>query len=184
MFASVVFETFDIGPVILRKLSPEDLKWAFSHYNDEELKVFLGVSTDEALQRERMKSDKGYTSYNRSMRLFQIIEKVNGRVIGGCGLHNWYADHHRSEVGYVLNDDQYKNKGIMTAVLKFVLHYGFNVMHLNRIEALIGTRNIASQKLAMKYNFKQEGILKEHYFMNGVFEDSIVFGLLKQDYKP
>lgn len=176
------FDTYDIGNVLVRKLTPEDFKYIFKTYSDIELKAFLGVATDEALQVERNKSDKGYTSYNRSMRLFQIIDKESGRVIGACGLHNWYADHRRSEVGYHMMDDTFKNKGIMSQVLKFVLHYGFETMHLHRIEALIGTQNIPSQKLIKKFHFKQEGLLKEHYFVNGRFEDSLVFALLKSEY--
>ncbi|MES2617011.1 MAG: GNAT family protein [Bacteroidota bacterium] len=176
------FETFDIGRVILRLLTPEHYKYIFSHYTNDELKGFLGVSSDEALQIERNKSDKGFTAYNRSMRLFQVIDKVSGRVIGACGLHNWYADHRRSEIGYHMMDESFKNKGIMSEVLAFVVNYGFTVMHLHRIEALIGTQNMPSQKLVKKLNFKQEGLLKEHYFVNSRFEDSMVFALLKSEY--
>lgn len=51
------------------------------------------------------------------------------------------------------------------------------------MEAFIGPNNIASQKVVLRQGFKQEGILKDHYCTNGVIGDSIVFGLLKKDYR-
>ncbi len=55
-------------------------------------------------------------------------------------------------------------------------------MHLHRIEALIGPDNIASLKLVKRLGFVEEGTLREHYFKNEIYEDSIIFSLLKQEY--
>jgi ribosomal-protein-alanine N-acetyltransferase len=55
-------------------------------------------------------------------------------------------------------------------------------MYLHRIEALVGPHNIPSLKLVKSFGFREEGRLREHYFINNQLEDSIVFSLLKREY--
>jgi ribosomal-protein-alanine N-acetyltransferase len=111
-----------------------------------------------------------------------MIDKATQQTIGGGGFHNWYADHKRAELGYALENESYKRKGLMTEALNFIIDYGFKNMELNRIEAFIGPNNIASLKLISKYNFTREGQLRQHYMKEGKLEDSIVFSLLREDY--
>jgi ribosomal-protein-alanine N-acetyltransferase len=56
-------------------------------------------------------------------------------------------------------------------------------MNLNRIEALVSPKNIPSLKLITNMGFSQEGILKEHYNVDGILEDSLLFGLLKKNFQ-
>ena len=56
-------------------------------------------------------------------------------------------------------------------------------MGLERIEAFVGPNNTPSIKLLNRMNFKKEGLLKHHYFQNNIMDDSIVFALLKSEYK-
>ena len=178
----IQFETLATTRLQLRLLTPALRAHIFNNCDDEAIKYWLGLSSDEALQVERAKHLGGMTSYNRSFLLFQLIERESGRLIGNCGLHNWFDEHHRSEIGYVMNDDNDKQKGYMTEALEAILAYGFNVLKLHRIEAMIGTANIASQKLVTHFHFKKEVLLKEHFYRNGKYEDSMVFALLKSEY--
>ncbi|MCG2612428.1 GNAT family N-acetyltransferase [Flavobacterium sp. SM15] len=168
----------------LLKLTPEVYQYVFTTYNQEELKAFFGVTSKAEFLKEKSKFEKGMTTYNRSFVNFLIIDKSTKETIGSCGFHTWYLEHSRAEIGYALNSDVYKGKGVMSEVLKAVVHYGFTQMQLHRIEAFISPENIASLKLVQKLNFIKEGHLREHYFKNNVMEDSLVFSLLKHEYKP
>ena len=57
-------------------------------------------------------------------------------------------------------------------------------MKLHRIEALVADWNIASVKLLLKNNFIKEGTLKEHYLVDGVFEDSDCYALINKSKHP
>ena len=71
----------------------------------------------------------------------------------------------------------------MKEALAAALLHGFTEMKLNRVEAFTGPENIASQKLLLGAGFTQEGVMKEHYFKDGKHHDSLVFGLLKKNFK-
>jgi ribosomal-protein-alanine N-acetyltransferase len=177
------FDTLSTRRLTLRKLTPDVFHFIYRHYDDAALKKFFHLPSDEALQKERDKYSRGISTFNRSFLYFQIIDSTSGEIIGWCGFHTWYTDHDRAEIGYMLTDDNYKAKGIMSEAMAPVIAYGFQQMNLHRIEAFIGPDNVPSLKLAKKFGFREEGRLREHYFKSNVHEDSLVFSLLKAEWE-
>lgn len=165
--------------LILKKFSPEELGYLFENYKEAEIRKLLGHETDEAFEKEKRKYENGYTTYNRSFVSFQMIDKRSGLIIGGCGFHNWFFEHRRAEIGYHLTKEEFKKLGLMSEAVHAVLEYGFHAMNLHRIEAFVGTQNTASQKIMAKYAFEKEGMLRDHYFVDGTFEDSYVYSKIR-----
>jgi [ribosomal protein S5]-alanine N-acetyltransferase len=71
----------------------------------------------------------------------------------------------------------------MLEAITSIVDYGFHKMELNRIEAFISPDNLPSKKLIAKAGFTQEGVLREHYKWENKIYDSVVFSLLKSEYK-
>jgi [ribosomal protein S5]-alanine N-acetyltransferase len=63
-----------------------------------------------------------------------------------------------------------------------VLSYAFDVLQLERIEADIDPRNTASCRLVERLGFKQEGLLRNRWRVNGEICDSAYYGLLKNEF--
>lgn len=178
----MTFETLHTKRLILRKIDMPAYDYLYSHYTDKELMAFLGLTPGE-LDEEKEKYAKNLTTFNRSLVNFQLIDRENNELIGYIVYHSWAFEHFRSEIGYALKEEKHKKKGLMSEALEAVLRYGFEQMQLNRVEAFIGPDNEASQKLVVKFGFRQEGHLREHYCKNGRIEDSLVFGLVKKEWK-
>jgi len=159
------------------------IAFMFENYTDDEIKKLFGLISDAEFNTEKMKYEGGYKTYNRTILSFLLVLKSNNEIIGRCGYHNWYSDHRRAELGYALSKDENKKMGYMSEAVKAVLEYGFNLMNLNRIEAYIGPLNIASQNLVKKNGFILEGNLRQHYIKDGEIQDSLIFSLLKENYK-
>ncbi len=168
--------------LILRRLTPEVYKYVFSNYDNRQLIDFFGCISEEELEEERKKNEQGLSMYRKSVLIFQLVEKSSGKVIGWCGYHTWYETHYRAEIGYQISSDSGKRKGYMSEALPAVLDYGFRSMNLKRIEAMVSPSNEASLKLLSGQGFVKEGLMREHYFINGKFEDSFVFSLLEREY--
>ena len=175
------FEELHTQRLILRKITPEVLNYIHTTMDDNALLEFFG--TDEAgLQSQKDKFTKGMVTFNRTFINFQILDKASGKVIGNCGFHTWYPLHNRAEIGYDIIEP-YRRKGLMTEAVAAVLNYGFNQMGLHRVEALTATYNEASQKIIGHFNFTLEGTLREHYNVSGIMEDSVMYSLLKNEFK-
>lgn len=163
----------------LREFNAEVQRYIFENFDDTRLKQFLGVQTPEQLERDRQIFLQGLTGFGLSFTQFRLIEKSTGEMAGWCGYHKWYTHHYRAELGYWLLNDKYKRRGYMKEALPFVLNYGFEVMKLQRIEAFVSADNEPSLKLLQSSGFEYEGLLKKHYHVNGVNEDSLLYGLVK-----
>jgi ribosomal-protein-alanine N-acetyltransferase len=177
------FEEIKTNRTILRRFTQETFDSIYSDMSQDEQLDVLGITSIEELWEEKEKYKKGLSTHNKRFLYYQLIDNKTSNIIGWCGFHTWYTDHNRAEIGYGFFDDDYKNKGIMSEVIALVVNYGFNNMNLERIEAFVGPNNTPSIKLLKRMKFKQEGLLKHHYFYNNKMEDSIVFALLKSEYK-
>lgn len=166
----------------LRKVTQEVMDYVYEEMTDSELIEFFGLSGAEELAQEKEKYKGGYTIFNKKLLYFQLILKETEKVIGWCGYHTWYIDHDRAELGYGLNSDKYKRQGFMSEAIVPIIEYGFEEMNLHRMEAFISPTNIASTKLIKKMKFTQEGKLREHYKVDGKYEDSLVYSLLKGEW--
>ena len=177
------FEEIFTERLILRKLTQECFDYIHSEMTQAEQFKTLGLKSNEELLKEKEKYKNGLSSHNKKFLYYQLIDKKTKEIIGWCGFHTWYTDHNRAEIGYELFDDNYKGQGIMSEVIALTVNYGFRNMGLERIEAFVGPNNTPSIKLLKRMNFKKEGLLKHHYFHNNRMDDSIIFALLKSEYK-
>jgi ribosomal-protein-alanine N-acetyltransferase len=172
----------ETGRLLLKGISDTEMNRIFSSYPKEEIMQMLGHRTEGDFLKEEEKYKQGYASYNRRFILFMMTLHGRDDIIGRCGFHNWNPDHRRAELGYVMEDESSKRKGLMSEAVVAVVDFGFSKLNLHRIEALIGTNNLPSLKIIEKLGFTQEGLLRKHYLVNDVFEDSLVFSKLAEEY--
>jgi ribosomal-protein-alanine N-acetyltransferase len=110
-----------------------------------------------------------------------ITTKKNDKLIGMIGFYRMKPEDYRSEVGYILATE-FHGQGVITEALKQVIQFGFEVLKLNSIEAVIDPENGGSEKVLLKNNFVKEGHFKDHIFFEGKFLDSVFYSLLKKNF--
>ncbi|MFN8280350.1 MAG: GNAT family protein [Saprospiraceae bacterium] len=176
------YTLIDTPHLTLKGLSPKIMNDIFAQLSKTDIMRVLGHHSDDDYVAEEQKYLGGYSSYNRSFLLFLLVDKSSDTIMGRCGFHNWNDEHQRAELGYVMTDQSFRNQGFMTEAVEAVLNYGFKVLRLNRVEALVGRNNIPSLKIMSKFGFINEGCMRRHYFADGVFEDSLVFSILEEEY--
>ncbi len=169
--------------LLLKEITSEFHDFIFQNWSDEEIMNYMGFFEMANYLVEREKNKQKLVNYNISFRNFIMEEKDTYEVLGRIGFHTWYVHHNRAEIGYGMLKEEYKGRGYMTEALKPVLEYGFDVLHLNRVEAFIGPRNMASIKLVERFGFVKEGLLREHYCKNNAYEDSACYSLLKSEFE-
>lgn len=88
----------------------------------------------------------------------------------------------KCELGY-FTDEDYQGKGITSKMVSDALDFCFNELILNKVFICTSEVNVASQRIALKHNFKQEGILRDEFRNgDGELQNSVYFGLLKSEY--
>ena len=168
--------------LILQPITPAVIHDLYNTKSKEEIISFFGF--DEAgYNHFKNMHEQGMETYRISAFFFLLIDKETHQPIGECGFHTWNKTHCRTELFYLLRDDKFKQKGLMTEALKATLEFGFTQLNLHRIEALVADWNIPSVKLLQRYGFTKEGIMREDYCVNGKNEDSDCYSLLKWEWE-
>jgi [ribosomal protein S5]-alanine N-acetyltransferase len=110
---------------------------------------------------------------------YAITCKSNKELIGSIGLEiNLRFD--RAELGYWIGRP-FWNKGYCTEAGHAMLAYGFKDLKLNRIQAFHFTRNPVSGKVMEKLYMVREGVLRQHVKKWDIYEDVVIYGIVKQD---
>ena len=105
----------------------------------------------------------------------------DGELIGTATLYAFDRRNHRCEIGYMLARPHWGRR-YMQEALAALIGYGFGALALHRIEADIHPDNIASGRILEGLQFKQEGHLRERWFVGGEVSDSVIYGLLRSDW--
>lgn len=104
------------------------------------------------------------------------------KVIGTATFHGIHWGSKRAEMGYMLHPD-FQGQGLMHEALVALLDFGFGELDLNRIEADIDPRNVASRRSLERLGFNLEGFMPERWIVEGEVTDTEFFGLLAKDWK-
>ncbi|WP_040952041.1 GNAT family N-acetyltransferase [Gorillibacterium massiliense] len=104
-------------------------------------------------------------------------------IIGSASLSNIVRGAFQScHLGYRLAGEEVR-KGYMTEAVERLIEYGFQDLHLHRIEANIMPRNKASLGVVTKLGFANEGLSPKYLYINGVWEDHIHMVLLNENWE-
>lgn len=106
---------------------------------------------------------------------FAITSATGGRLLGMVGLHA--RDATMREIGY-WTAPWARGQGVMTDAARLVCRFGFDVLHLRRIEWWAGVGNDASWRVAEKLGFRREGSCRARLLHRDERLDGWVGGLL------
>ena len=127
-----------------------------------------------ALNQNKENHKEGYFFYPRDI-------KTN-TLIGYLCIKSIDNQKAKCEFGYFVDED-YQGKGITSKMVSETLYFCFNTLNMNKVFICTSKINKASQQIALKHHFKQEGILREEFKSgDGTLEDVVYFGLLKSEY--
>jgi [ribosomal protein S5]-alanine N-acetyltransferase len=176
------FPVLETENLILRQFNTNDLDSLFEIRSNPIAMQYIGrpiANTKEdaiTLYDMMQKTEKDNLGIS-----WAIQYKDNAEMLGYIGFYRIDFANHRAEIGYTLNPKHF-NKGIMQQAMKAFIAHGFNHFNFNSIIADINPLNIASIKLVEKHDFVQEAYFREIYYVDGNFEDSTVYTLLKKDW--
>lgn len=111
-----------------------------------------------------------------------VVCKEDGRMIGTCGFTKFDFASDSAEIGYVLNP-AYHGKGYGTEAVEAILRFGFEELHLHRIEARFMQENLRSLKLMERVGMTLEGYAREAIFLKGAYRTIGHCSILKQEYE-
>lgn len=174
------FPNLETERLFLRRVAKEDVNEIFKLRSDTETMKYiprpLVKTKEDALEHinlidSKIESNEGIN--------WAITLKGNPKLIGIIGHYRIKPEHFRAEIGYMLLPE-FHGKGIISEAINEVVNYGFRIMKLHSIEAIIDPDNFASEKVLLKNGFVKEAHLKENEYYEGRFLDTVIYSILNK----
>lgn len=100
------------------------------------------------------------------------------RLLGMIGFFRPQKENARAEIGYMLGPE-HQGKGYMTEAMAAAEKYGFEIMQLHSIEAVIDPANGASERVLQRCGYVKEAHFRENYYYNDEWLDSVIYSKLR-----
>ncbi|MFZ3195884.1 MAG: GNAT family protein [Bacillus mycoides] len=177
------FPKLETERLLLRELTLLDAEAMFHYFSKESVIRYFGMDSFENIEQAKT-TIQTFRKRNEEGSVFRwgIEKKGTDQLIGTCGFHLINKHHKRAEIGYEL-DDTHWGQGYATEALQAMLAYGFETLQFIRIAAVVYIENEASRNLLTKVGFQEEGLLRKYMIQNDVAHDTVVYSLLKEDWR-
>ena len=168
--------------VRIRALQKSDIAEIMKWINDPEVKSNLLMRYPVSQYQEERWIETALGTDNQRNKTF-ALETKDGVYLGGIGLHKIDWENSNAEVGIVIGKKEYWNKGYGTDAMLAILDFGFNQMNLHRIYLRVFEFNQRGIRSYEKCGFKKEGILRHDRYREGRYYDTIMMGILKEEFR-
>jgi ribosomal-protein-alanine N-acetyltransferase len=115
---------------------------------------------------------------------FQLAStlKATGQLIGNCGIRLESAEARQADIGYEL-DPKHWGQGYATEAARAMLQYGFSQLRVHRIWSWCVADNLGSARVLEKLGMRLEGRLRENEYYKGRWWDTLMYGILDDEWQ-
>ena len=169
----------------IRELEMTDINHVHQLLSLPETDEFNTLGIPETIQvTEKLLSEWVYNQNQRPRNgyVFGIDLKKNNHFIGLISINPGKSNFKAAEVWFKIHKDFWR-MGYTTEALIKLLDFGFNQLHLHRIEAGCAVENIASRKVLEKAGMTKEGIKRKNLPIRGEWKDSYFYGILADEFR-
>jgi len=168
--------------VNLRVMEKDDIDFVFECFNDmdfweENPPVYEQVSKSRLMRDFDNPSNVAVVIEWKRF----IIQKKDGARIG-ITWHSTNQPYGTMEISYFLIPSE-RGKGYGTETAQLMVDYLFLSRNIVRIQATTNVRNKASQRVLQKAGFRIEGTIRKLAFVRGVWTNSYLHSILREEWK-
>jgi [ribosomal protein S5]-alanine N-acetyltransferase len=175
--------TLETPRLRLRWLTPDDVPALFAVFGDPTVcRYWSRPALPDLAAAAALQAEIATSFADRSLFQWGIARRDTGAIVGTCTLAALSADHARAEVGFALARACW-GRGYVAEALPAMVRFAFGTLDLHRLEADADPRNAASIRALERAGFVREGYQRERYRMLGEWQDGVLFGLLRREWR-
>jgi ribosomal-protein-alanine N-acetyltransferase len=160
----------------------KDLPFFHKAHSDADSMRFYGMNEFKSIDDSRKLMMEYIASEQDKKSIHRVIcNSQNKEYMGGIGISNIHPIHHRADA-YCILLPEYRKKGVSVEASVLLYRNVFEQLHINRIQALVDSRNENARKSLIGIGFIYEGTLHQYEFENGEYIDIEVFSLTKSQF--
>jgi len=115
--------------------------------------------------------------------VWAICHQTDGHV-GNISLQSLSFVNRHAEFAILLGDRRHWGRGLGTLAGRALVEHGFLKLNLHRIYCGTAAANEGMKCLALALGMREEGIRREHLFLEGRWQDVVEYGVLRSEFLP
>jgi len=147
-------------------------------FNDLEVTVNLTLYSDATT----VDAGKGFVNNFSKNHTYSIIDINTDEMIGECGFMCIDNLNQTAELGIVVGNKKYWNKGYGSEALKLLLDYGFKALNLHNVLLDVYSFNKNAKRCYEKIGFKEIGKRREALYRDLKNYDIIFMDILANEF--
>lgn len=167
--------------VYIRILEKTDIPTTQKWINSKEISEIMGYLPVLSLENQYAYYDK--LKNDNSRYVFAICLKSNDLHIGNVAIGNIDFINKHGMFSIFIYDIKYRYGGYGTESTLLLLDFAFFRLNLNKVHLRTSPSFKSAIKMYEKIGFVQEGLMRQHYYCGGNYEDKIIYSILKSEYK-
>jgi len=104
------------------------------------------------------------------------------RPIGTCQFHNIDWRNRSAEIGIMIGEKTFWNRGYGTETMRLLLIHGFDTLNFHRIWLQVYEKNKRGIRAYEKAGFQHEGKYRQAHYQNGEYFDVHLMSVLKEEW--
>lgn len=167
----------------LRELVIDDVEAVFGVYGSPEATEHLSFPprSREEVGGIVARSIASATATPREEYALAVVERDGGELVGFARLALDPHQPRAATIGFALRPDAW-GVGYGQETVRLLLSLAFAELDLHRVWAARAPRNAASEKTLLAAGMTEEGRIRGHVHVRGAWRDSIVYGILREEW--
>ena len=167
----------------LRAVEEEDLKRLQEWRNNAKFRRHFREHRELNMRQQQVWFEEKVVKDDSTL-MFSVRRNEDDELMGCCGLVyiNWV--HRNADLSlYIGWEDVYiDTQGYADESVNLLLDYGFRVLGLHKIWTELYEFDEKKKKLFDRFGFRQDGVLRQNYWSDGKWWDSIILSILAQEF--
>jgi RimJ/RimL family protein N-acetyltransferase len=167
--------------VNLRALEPTDIDREIEWVNDRDVTRYLVLRYPVARgEEEGWLRNRPANSFSETV---LAIDTKDGLHIGNIGLHDGQPENRKASLGIMIGNKEYWSNGYGSDAIITLLRFAFHEMNMNRVWLHVYEFNERAIACYKKVGFCAEGRLRQNFYQEGRYWDTIVMGILRSEFE-
>jgi len=159
---------------------PDFIRWINDPQVRENLKHYHPISMG---QEENWYADVLNRPADTHPLSIEIEQDGDWVLIGNVGFMRINHHDRSAEIGIMIGEKQYWNKGHGTQAMRLMLDHGFKDHNFHRIYLHVYASNPRAIRCYEKAGYQIEGRLRQARYLSGTYQDVVVMGILKHEWQ-
>lgn len=161
----------------IRALEKDDIDFIHQMMNNPDIMKFWF----QEAYKPKAQLEEEYLKYKDDNHARQFILEKDGVKLGMVALFGIEHVHRKAEFAIMI-DPAYQGHGYASKATHLTINYAFSTLNLNKLYLVADAINEKAIHVYEKVGFNLEARLKDEYFVNGNYHDSVIMSMFQTDY--